>query len=132
MRKVKYLVMAVLSVSLVGVSIAEEKKEEKPASIKEIMKKFHSGAKGEKMCEKFAAGKSTEAETKEILAAYEDLGKTKPPKGDEAAWKEKTTVLLNAAKDLAAKKEGADKAFAKAIACGACHDVFKPAKPKPE
>jgi hypothetical protein len=127
MRTVKYWLMAALAVSLVGVSVAEEKKEDKkPETIKDVMKKFHSAPKGEqKMCEKFAAGKTTEDETKDILSAYEALGKFKPPKGDEAAWKDKTTALLNAAKDLANKKEGSKDAFSKAVACAACHAVFK-------
>src|SRR5437870_5105368 len=120
MRTMKYWLLAALAVSLVGVSVAEEKKDDKkPATIKEIMKKFHSAPKGEqKMCEKFVAGKTTDEETKDILAAYEALGKFKPPKGDEAQWKERTTMLLTAAKDIAAKKEGSQDAFAKAVACG--------------
>ena len=131
MRTVKYWLLAALSVSLVGVSIAEEKKDDKkPASIKDIMKKFHNGPKGEKLSDKFAEGKTTEEETKAILAAYEDLGKNKPPKGDEELWKQRTTALLNAAQDIAAKKEGAADAFSKAIACGVCHQTFKPAKGK--
>ncbi len=131
MRTAKYWLLAALTVSLVGVSVAEEKKEDKkPASIKEVMKKFHGGKKGETLADNFAAGKTTEEETKSVLQAYEDLGKNKPPKGEEDAWKEKTTALLNAAKDIAAKKEGAKDAFSKAIACGACHEAFKPAKPK--
>ena len=52
---------------VVGVTAAEEKKVE---SIKDVMKKFHSAPKGEqKMCEKFVAGKTTEAENKDILSA---------------------------------------------------------------
>jgi hypothetical protein len=131
MRKVKYLLLAALTVSLVGVSGAEEKKEErKPATIKEIMKKAHAGEKDDKMCAKFAAGKLSEAEVKDILALYEDLGKNKPPKGDEEAWKKKTAALLAAAKDLAAKKDGGADAFKKAVNCMACHTDHRPPQDK--
>ena len=37
-------------------------------------------------------------------------------------------ILLTAAKDLANKKEGAKDAFSKAVACGACHSVFRAPK----
>jgi hypothetical protein len=128
MRMVKYGFLAALTVSLVGVSMAEEKKEDaKPQTIKQVMKKVHSAPKGEQnLKDKFAAGKTSEAETKDILAAYADLGKNKPPQGEEAAWKEKTGALLAAAKDVAAKKDGAPEAFKKAVACMGCHSVFRP------
>jgi cytochrome c556 len=126
MRKVMYGCLAVLAVSLVGFSMAEEKKD-KPKAIKVIMKTAHTAPEGEDpLCKKFAGGKTSEDETKTILALYEDLGKNKPPQGDEDEWKAKTKALLSAAKDVAAKKEGGTDAFKKAINCKDCHETFRP------
>jgi len=134
MRKVKYLFLAALTVSLVGVSSAEEKKEEKkdgPQAIKAIMKKFHSAPKGEDpICKMFLTGKASDDNIKLIIVAYEDLGKNKPPKGEEEAWKKKTAALLSAAKDLAAKKDGAMDAYKTAVNCMACHTDHRPAPDK--
>jgi hypothetical protein len=132
MRTVKYWLLAALAVSLVGVSVAEEKKDDKkPLEIKASMKKFHlAPAKGEDpLCKKFVSGKTSDAETKDILAFYEDLTKAKPPIGTADSWKAKTTALYTAAKDVAAKKDGADDAFKKAITCKACHDDHRPPPP---
>ena len=132
MRAMKYWILAALSVSLVGVTIAEEKADKKPATIKEVMKKAHSAPKGEeKMCQKFAAGKLSEAEVKDLVALYADLGKNKPPKGDEDSWKAKTSALAAAAKDLAAnpKKEDSVAAYKKALDCMSCHSVHRPPPP---
>jgi hypothetical protein len=128
MRMVKYWCMAALAVGLVGIvgfGMAEEK--DKPKTIKVIMKTFHSAPEGEDpLCKKFMTGKTSAEETKNIVAAYEDLGKNKPPQGDEDEWKEKTKALLAAAKDVAAKKEDAPAAFKKAVSCADCHKIFKP------
>lgn len=86
-----------------------------PVTIKEVMKKAMKGG----LCGKVASGKANEDEKKELIALFTDLGKNKPPKGDETAWKEKTKALLDAAK----ADDG--KALKKAANCKACHDVFK-------
>jgi cytochrome c556 len=136
MRIVKCVLLAALTVSLVGVCgarVEEKKPEKEPQTIKAIMGKFHKApAKDEDpQCKKFLTGKASEAEIKDILAAYEDLGKLKPPKGDADAWKARTTALLTAAKDLAAKKEGAADAYKKAVDCMSCHTAFRlPPPPK--
>ncbi len=94
------------------------------------MKKFHFAPKGEDpLCKKFGAGTLSEGEVKDLLVAYEDLGKNKPPKGDEDSWKTKTTALLAAAKDVAAKKDGAAAAYSKAVKCMDCHSVHRPPPP---
>jgi hypothetical protein len=123
MRTVKCLVLAALVFALVGVGVAEEKKD---LSIKEVMKKFHSAPKGETpVCGKVAGGKASEDDLKAIISGYEALTKATPAKGDEASWKEKTTALLTAAKDVAAKKEGAADAYKKAVNCKGCHTIHK-------
>jgi hypothetical protein len=110
------------------VSFADDKKAD-PKPIKEIMKKGHTAPEGEDpLCKKLLTGKATEAETKDLIAMYEDLAMDKPPKGDADAFKKKATALLTAAKDVAAKKEGATDAYKKAVDCKACHMDFRPAK----
>jgi hypothetical protein len=129
MRAVKYGLLAALVVGLVGVSVADAKKADTPKTIKEIMKKGHSAPEGEDpLCKKLLTGKASEAETKDLIALYEDLVKDKPPQGDADAFKKKATALLSAAKDVAAKKDGATDAYKKAVDCKACHTDFKPAK----
>jgi len=75
---------------------------------------------------------SIQKQTKEWLKVAEDLGKNKPPKGDDASWKEQTTKYMTNVKavDSAAEKKDAD-SFTKALAtigasCGACHGKHKP------
>jgi hypothetical protein len=53
------------------------------------------------------------------------LAANKPPKGEEESWKEKTTALLTAAKDVAAGKDGAGDALGKAANCMECHKAHK-------
>jgi hypothetical protein len=128
MRTVHYWCQAALAVSLVGIvglGMAEEK--DKPKSIKVIMKTIHTAPDDEEpLVKKFTAGKTSDEETKTVIAAYEDLAKNKPPKGDEELWQRKTTAILAAAKDVAAKKEGAPAVFKKAISCAACHQQYHP------
>ena len=86
-------------------------------SIKDVMQKAHKGG----LMKKVADGKATAEEKKQLVEYYEALAANKPPKGDEASWKEKTAELLAAAKDAAAGN--LDKL--KAINCGACHKAHK-------
>lgn len=134
MRIGKYMLMAALAVGLVGASYAEDKGKEEPKgpTIKDVMKKCHSAPKGEDpLCKKFLTGAATEAEIKTILACYAALPGGKPPRGEADSWKTKSTALVSAAKDLAAKKEGAADAYKKAVDCKACHEAHKPL-PKPK
>ena len=74
----------------------------------------HKAPKGEKsMAEKVASGEGSEADQKKLLEMYEFLASQKPPQGDEASWKAKTTALIAAAKDVAEKKAGAGDALKK-------------------
>src|SRR3954470_5279013 len=69
--------------------------------IEGIMKKYHKAPRGtDNISQKFAKGTATPEEVKDLVAAYDKLAKTKPPKGDEKSWKEKTTKLAEAAHAL--------------------------------
>jgi len=94
----------------------KEKDKEKVATIKEVMKKAH--AKGA-LLDKFKEGKASSEEKKQLISLYEALAANTPPKGEAAAWKEKTEALVKAVKtnDVEAVK--------KAASCAACHSEFK-------
>ncbi|HXG48618.1 MAG TPA: hypothetical protein VNO52_13405 [Methylomirabilota bacterium] len=95
--------------------------------IEEIMKKYHKAPEGtDPVCKKASNGKASAEELKQLVAAYEKLTTTKPPKGEMASWKEKTSKLLAAAKDLHAGKPGAVEKYKEAVNCKACHSVHKP------
>ena len=135
MRIGKYGLMAALAVGLVGANFAAEKpakEEPKAPTIKQVMQKYHSAPKDvDPLCKKFLTGKASEDEVKGILAAYDALPNCKPPRGEADSWKEKTSALIAAAKDIAGKKEGAADAYKKAVDCKSCHMVHKPL-PKPK
>jgi cytochrome c2 len=103
---------------------AEDAKED---PIEKVMKAFHKAPKGtDPICKKALEGKASPEELKKLVAGYKVLTTAKPPKGDAASWKEKTTKLLAAAQDL--EKGGADAAakYKAAVDCKACHSVHKP------
>ena len=93
-----------------------------PKSIKEVMA-LHKG--NDSMVAKISQGKGTEEEHKKLLENYEFLATQKPPQGDEASWKAKTSALIAAAKDLVEKKPGAAEKVKAASNCKACHSVHK-------
>jgi hypothetical protein len=96
-------------------------------AIKKVMKTCHKAPKGEDaICKKAIDGKASPEEIKKLVAGYKVLTTAKPPKGDTASWKEKTSKLYAAAEAL---EKGAPDAAAKykaALDCKACHSVHKP------
>ena len=118
MRKLLVASM-VVALGWAAYSLAEDAKPK--YTIKETMKAVHKSG----LMKKVAEGKATDEEEKALIEHYEALALNKPPKGDAAAWKEKTTALIVAAKDAAAGKEGAGAALMKAYNCMACHSAHK-------
>jgi hypothetical protein len=121
--------MAVVTLAagaLVWQSSAVGTKEDEDA-IKEVMKTCHKAPKGvDPICKKAQDGKATPEEIKKLVAGYKVLTTVKPPKGDDASWKEKTSKLYAAALAL---EKGAPDAAAKyktVVDCKACHSVHKP------
>jgi hypothetical protein len=90
--------------------------------IKEVMA-LHKGK--ESFLANVLAGKGSEDDLKKLVSAYEFIATQKPPKGDEAGWKTLTAALVTAAKDAAAKKEGALDKLKAATNCKACHDAHR-------
>jgi nitrate/TMAO reductase-like tetraheme cytochrome c subunit len=95
--------------------------------IENVMKTFHKAPKGtDPTCKKASDGKASPDELKQLVAAYEKLAATKPPKGDEASWKDKTSKLLMAARALQKGDADGVAKYKQAVNCKACHDVHKP------
>jgi|SRR6185295_13786761 len=115
------IIPAVLSLAVLLGAAAQDK----PKSIKDVMK-AHKG--DDSVVAKSASGKGTEEDHKKLLEFYEFMATQKPPQGDEASWKAKTSALIAASKDLIEKKAGAADAFKKASDCKGCHSVHRPPK----
>ena len=116
--------LAVLGLVLSTASGADEK----DLTIKDVMKKGHSG--DEPLCKKVVTGKATKEQKQELLDLYVALSKTKPPKGDADAWAKKCEALVAAAKACVADDKDGPDSLKKAVNCKACHDAHKPAKKK--
>lgn len=116
MRKlfVAACVLGLLTAVVVGVQAEAAK-----ISIKNVMKTCMKGG----LLKKVIDGNATDAEKAKLVEQFEALTADKPPKGDEASWKDKTAALLAGAQDAAAGK-GVDKLKA-ASNCKACHSVHK-------
>ena len=96
-------------------------------AIKKVMKTYHKAPKGQDpVCKLAQDGKATPEQLKQLVAGYETMTKSKPPRGDEAGWKEKTTALLTAAKALEKGTPGAAAKYKEAVNCKACHSLYKP------
>ena len=99
----------------------------KEDAIKEVMKAYHKAPKGvDPVCKKASDGKATPEEIKKLVAGYAVLITAKPPKGDDASWKEKTSKLLAAAQSLEKGAPDAVIKYKEAVNCKACHSVHKP------
>jgi hypothetical protein len=100
---------------------------EKDSPTKAFMKKYHKAPKGEdNVAQKFMKGTATPEEVKGLVAGYQAMTKAKPPQGDEASWKEKTSKLASAAVALQKGQAGAQEQFKQAVDCKACHMAHKP------
>jgi hypothetical protein len=94
---------------------------------KQFMKEFHKAPKGvDPVCKKATDGKASKEELSKLVAGYKAMTTAKPPKGDEASWKEKTGKVYEAA--MALQKGAADGAakYKEAVNCKACHSAHKP------
>jgi hypothetical protein len=112
----------VLAFAWVAVSlVVAEEKEEKKASIKEVMKVCMKGG----LCAKVAKGEASEEEKKKLAGLFAALHEAKPPKGEAESWDAKTKALVDAANDVLAGKEGAGDKLKAAANCMECHKAHK-------
>ena len=95
-------------------------------TIKEVMQKAHNDG----LLNKVKDGKASKAEKDRLLELYTELGKNKPPRGDEKAWKQKCDAILAAAKEMVlakneiSAKAGYDK-LEMAVNCQMCHNEHR-------
>lgn len=91
--------------------------------IKDVMKEAMKGDKS--LFKTVSLQQGTDEDAKKLLEYVKSLPSQKPPKGDEASWKEKTEKLIVATEDFVAKKPNAQLALQKAGNCKACHADHK-------
>jgi len=96
-----------------------------PKEIKDVMNGVHKGGK-DSVLTKIVDGKGTDDDIKKLVAMYDFLATQKAPMGDEKSWKDKTTALVAAAKEVSEKKPVDN--LKKASNCKACHDIHRPKK----
>ena len=94
------------------------------SSVHDIMEAANEGKNS--LYDRVSGGKSTAEEARKLADLYQPLPGLKPPKGDAKSWKEKSTALAAAAKDVADKKSGAVEKLKAAANCKTCHSVHKP------
>ena len=95
--------------------------------IKEVMKQCHKAPEGtDPLCKKASDGAASPEEIKKLVSGYKILAKAKPPKGDDASWKEKTSKLLAVTQALQKGAPDAVAQYKAAVNCKACHSVHKP------
>jgi hypothetical protein len=120
----KFGTAALLAVAFAGMTVLGAADDKPKYDIEAIMGKAH-GENNDKLLKKVLSGKASDAEKKELLELYTELGKNKPPKGDAKDWKKKTDALVSAAKDVAGGKKEAEKGLEKAANCKTCHEAHR-------
>jgi mono/diheme cytochrome c family protein len=103
---------------------ATQGEDEPKYTIKDVMKTAHQGAGS--LRAKVLRGQASAEEKEKLVELYTALSQNKPPKGEAAAWKERTTAILEAAKAVAKGEEGALGKLETATNCAACHRAHRP------
>jgi hypothetical protein len=115
---------AVPALVVVAASLAFAAEESNP--IKDAMDFAHKAPKGEKkLSEKIVDGTAPEADVKKTLDLYKAMADTKPPKGDQTAFKEKVAKLIAATEEVVDKKPDAAAHYKEASNCKDCHSQFR-------
>ena len=114
--------------ALASISIAFAADDDNP--IKKAMNFAHKAPKGEpKLSEKIVEGTAEEADIKKALEFYRAMADAKPPKGDPAAFKEKSNKLVLATEEVLTKKPDAAEHYKLAVDCKGCHADFRKMPP---
>lgn len=111
--------------ALAAVSLTSAVAEE--SAMGNFMKKFHKAPDGvDPICKKATNGTASAEELAGLLKGYEAMAAVAPPTGEAASWKEKTSALVVAVKNIQAKKENAGAAYKEALNCRGCHTLHRP------
>lgn len=92
-------------------------------SVHDVMEAANEGKPS--LYDRVIGGKATPEEVRKLSDLYQALPGLKPEKGDAKSWKEKSTALAFAAKEVADRKPGAIERLKGAANCKACHSVHK-------
>jgi cytochrome c556 len=123
-------IVATIAATLVLVSLAFA--DDGDNATKQAMKFAHKAPRGEKkLNEKIVEGTAAEADIKKALELYKMMADTKPPKGDPAAFKQKTIKLITATEEVLAKNPDGIAHYKAAVDCKACHSDFRKMGPGP-
>jgi hypothetical protein len=128
----KFLIVSAATVALTLTFLSAyaadaDNKDNKESPTKAFMKKYHKAPRGtDPIAKRAQDGKATPQELKDLAAGYHAMAKDKPPQGDAASWKEKTTKLASAADALVKGEPGAPERYKEAVNCKACHEAHKP------
>jgi hypothetical protein len=121
MRKL-LVACVVMALGWVAITLTSGAQEAAKYSIKDVMQKAHKGG----LTKKVAKGEASAEEKQQLLELYQALAASKPPRGDEEAFKQKAAELVAAAQDAVDGKEGAaDKLNAIFMKCMGCHSAHK-------
>jgi hypothetical protein len=124
--KSRFLTVTTFAALLASLAFAAE--ETNP--IKQAMDFAHKAPKGEpKVSDKIIDGSAPEADVKKTLDLYKAMIDTKPPKGDQAAYKAKVEKLVAATEEVIEKKPEAAAHYKEAVNCKACHSEHKSTPP---
>ena len=125
MRMLKFIAAPVLVLGLViGLNALRGADDAPKYTIKEVMKMAHQ-PQNNSLFARVNSGKASKEDKQKLVDYYTALAADVPTKGDADSWKEKTSALLEAAKDVQEGKEGAVKELKKAGECGPCHKAHK-------
>jgi len=93
-------------------------------SVHDVMEAANEGKPS--LYDRVIGGKGTPEEARKLSDLYQALPGLKPPKGDAKSWKERTSALAVAAKEVVDRKTGAVEKLKVTANCKACHSVHKP------
>ncbi len=126
--KIQFVTAAAVAAIITSLALAAE--ETNP--IKDAMRFAHKAPKGEKkLSEKIVDGTAPEADIEKALSLYKAMADTKPPKGDQADFKDRVAKLVAATQEVVDKKPDAIAHYKEAANCKACHTEHKADPPKP-
>jgi hypothetical protein len=120
----RYGAAALMVAAFAGLTVFGAGDDKPKYDIETIMDKAH-GEKNDKLLKKVLDGKADADEKKELLELYTELGKNKPPKGGDKSWKDKTTALVDATKEVVDGKDKGIGDLKKASMCAGCHKAHK-------